>query len=115
MVSGAELLTRQLGSRHQSGRTVPLFRTTFRQVISFKPAATLGHRWVGAWLRKVVAACVFILAAIPALAQTTPTTDQKQGDQKQGVGSIRGTLTTTQADGGSGGLAGISVQLAAQP
>jgi hypothetical protein len=65
-------------------------------------------------LRHVVAACVFMLATIPAPAQTTPTSDQKQGDQKPGAGSIHGALTTTQADdgSGSGGLAGISVQLA---
>ena len=63
-----------------------------------------------------------MLATIPAPAQTAPTSDQKQGEQKQGdqklaAGSIHGALTTTQADdgSGSGGLAGISVQLAAQP
>jgi hypothetical protein len=48
-----------------------------------------------------------LLVAIPALAQTAPTSSQKAG-----VGSIHGTLTTTQADGSSG-LAGITVQLTA--
>jgi hypothetical protein len=49
------------------------------------------------------------LATLPAFAQTAPT-----GDEKQRPGSIHGTLTTTQADA-SGGLAGISVQVATKP
>jgi len=60
-------------------------------------------------LRHLVAACALLLATIPALAQTAPTSSQKAG-----VGSIHGTLTTTQADGSSG-LAGITVQLTANP
>jgi hypothetical protein len=51
---------------------------------------------------------VLLLLALPALGQTAP-----PGGEKSGLGSIHGTLTTTQADG-SGGLAGISVQLAAK-
>src|SRR6202158_6092669 len=46
---------------------------------------------------------------MPVFGQTAPTRDEKVR-----VGSIHGTLTTTQADG-SGGLAGISVQLTAKP
>ncbi len=96
---------------------MPLFRSAICQITSFESAGACFRRWVGGWVRHVVAACVFMLATIPASAQTASTTgDQKQGDQKPGVGSIHGTLTTTQADGGgAGGLAGISVQLAAPP
>ena len=101
---------------------MPLFRSAICQIISFESAGAFARRWVDGWLRHVVAACVFMLATIPAPAQTAPTSDQKQGEQKQGdqkpgAGSIHGALTTTQADdsSGSGGLAGISVQLAAQP
>jgi Carboxypeptidase regulatory-like domain len=46
---------------------------------------------------------------MPVFGQTEPTRDEQVR-----VGSIHGTLTTTQADG-SGGLAGISLQLAAKP
>ena len=61
------------------------------------------------WLQTVVSLWVLALAAIPALGQTTPASDQKSGS-----GSIHGTLTTSQADA-SGGLAGITVQLTSQP
>jgi Carboxypeptidase regulatory-like domain len=57
----------------------------------------------------VAAACVLLLATMPVTAQTAPSSAQKAQ-----AGSIHGTLTTTQADG-SGGLAGITAQLAAKP
>jgi hypothetical protein len=60
-------------------------------------------------LRKVTALWVLLLATVPAFGQTAPSSDEKVR-----VASIHGTLTTTQADG-SGGLAGISVQLTAKP
>jgi hypothetical protein len=67
------------------------------------------HPWAGSWLRTATVLWVLLLATVPAFGQTAPTSDEKVR-----VGSIHGTLTTTQADG-SGGLAGISVQLTAKP
>ena len=52
---------------------------------------------------------VLVLATLPALAQAPP-----NGEEKSRLGSVHGTLTTSQADA-SGGLAGITVTLAAQP
>jgi hypothetical protein len=60
------------------------------------------------WLRQGAAACVLLLATIPALGQTAPTNNEKSQ-----LASIHGTLTTTEADA-SGGLAGLSVQLTAK-
>jgi hypothetical protein len=53
--------------------------------------------------------CVFMLATIPTLGQATQT-----GNEKQPLGSIHGTLTTTQEDASSG-LAGITVKLTTEP
>ena len=52
---------------------------------------------------------MFMLAAIPALGQAT-----QSGNEKQILGSIHGTLTTTQEDASSG-LAGITVKLTPGP
>jgi len=52
---------------------------------------------------------VLVLATLPAVAQTAPT-----GEEKSRLGSVHGTLTTSQADA-SGGLAGITVTLATHP
>ncbi len=53
--------------------------------------------------------CVFMLATIPTRGQATQT-----GNEKQPLGSIHGTLTTTQEDASSG-LAGITVKLTTEP
>ena len=66
-------------------------------------------RWTSGWLRQAAPACVFMLATIPALGQATQT-----GNEKQTLGSIRGTLTTTQEDASSG-LEGITVKLTPGP
>jgi Carboxypeptidase regulatory-like domain len=52
---------------------------------------------------------VFMLATIPTLGLATQT-----GNEKQPLGSIHGTLTTTQEDASSG-LAGITVKLTMEP
>ena len=80
-----------------------LSRLAIRQAFPFELA--IGN----SWLRKVTALWVLLLATVPAFGQTAPSSDEKVR-----VASIHGTLTTTQADG-SGGLAGISVQLTAKP
>jgi len=65
---------------------VPLFRSAICQIISFESAGRIVSPLArvvgcGTW----VAACVFMLATIfRPPAQTTPTSDQKQGDQKTG-------------------------------
>jgi hypothetical protein len=82
---------------------VSLSRLAIRQAFPFELA--IGN----SWLRKATALWVLLLATVPAFGQTAPSSDEKVR-----VASIHGTLTTTQADG-SGGLAGISVQLTAKP
>ena len=84
-------------------------RLAIRQAFPFELATIPYHPWAVGWLRHAVVAWVLLLATMPVFAQTAPT-----GDEKVRVGSVHGTLTTTQADG-SGGLAGISVQLTAKP
>ena len=73
------------------------------------PAGAPGHHWLGGFCRQAATLWILVLVAIPAIGQTAPTSDQKTR-----LGSVHGTLTTTQADA-SGGLAGITVQLATQP
>jgi len=84
-------------------------RLAIPQAFPFALATIPYHPWAVGWLRHAVVAWVLLLATMPVFAQTAPTSDEKVR-----VGSIHGTLTTTQADG-SGGLAGISVQLTAKP
>jgi hypothetical protein len=71
----------------------------------------------GGWVRhdrqrtgrlRAIAAWVLLLPVIPAFGQAGPA-----GGGPAQLGSVHGTLTTTQAD--SGGMAGINVQLAATP
>ena len=88
---------------------MPLFLSAVSQISSFASAGAAARRWVGGCLRQVVAACVLIFVALPALAQAVPTDEQKAQ-----VASIHGTLTTAEADA-SGGLAGITLQLTAKP
>ena len=83
-------------------------RLAIRQAFPFELAAIPYHPWAVGWLRHAVVAWVLLLATMSVFGQKDPTSDEKVR-----VGSIHGTLTTTQADG-SGGLAGISVQLTAK-
>jgi hypothetical protein len=66
-------------------------------------------RWTSGWLRQAAAVCVFMFATIPAHGQAT-----QSGAEKQTLGSIHGTLTTTQEDASSG-LEGITVKLTPGP
>jgi hypothetical protein len=84
-------------------------RLAIRQAFRFELATIAYHPWAVGRLRHAVVAWVLLFATMPVFGQTAPTRDEKVR-----VGSIHGTLTTTQADG-SGGLAGISIQLAAKP
>ena len=86
-----------------------LSRLAIRQDFPFGLATIPCRLWAGSWLREAAAVWVLLLATMPAFGQTAPTSDDKVR-----LGSIHGTLSTTQADG-SGGLAGISVQLTAKP
>src|SRR5207253_6988915 len=61
------------------------------------------------FLWQVAAASVFMLATFPAHGQAT-----KSDSEKVPLGSIHGTLTTTQDDPSSG-LAGISLRLTKEP
>jgi hypothetical protein len=87
---------------------VSLFRAAIRKIVWFAPVATSSQRWAANWLRRAPAAWVLLLLTISTLGQTSPA-----GSEQTRAASIRGTLTTTQADT-SGGLAGISVQLTAK-
>jgi len=84
-------------------------RLAIRQAFPFELASIPDHPWAVGRLRHAVVAWVLLFATMSVFGQTAPTRDEQVR-----VGSIHGTLTTTQADG-SGGLAGISVQLAAKP
>lgn len=55
------------------------------------------------------AACLLLVTTVPAVGQTA-----KTGNEKLRMASIRGNLTTTQEDA-SNGLAGITVNLSAEP
>src|SRR6202046_2896104 len=83
-----------------------------RQVAPRNLVGRLGSsslRWTSGWLRQAAAVWVFTLATIPALGQATQT-----GNEKQTLGSIHGTLITTQEDASSG-LEGITVKLTPGP
>ena len=86
-----------------------LSRLAIGQDFPFGLATIPCRLWAGSWLRAAAALWVLLLATVPAFGQTAPASDDKVQ-----LGSIHGTLSTTQADG-SGGLAGISVQLTAKP
>ena len=86
-----------------------LVRPVLRQIAPLNLLGLTSPRWTSGWLRQLAAACVFMLATIPTLGQATQT-----GNEKQPLGSIHGTLTTTQEDASSG-LAGITVKLTTEP
>src|SRR5438105_5605599 len=90
-----------------------LSRSDIRRSSSFNLTGELIgilHRLLGAIsFRHTAVISLFLLASIPALGQTAPSTDENAQ-----LGSIHGTLSNTQG-GASDGLAGISVQLTANP
>jgi hypothetical protein len=65
------------------------------------------QRWAHLWLRKLAFGIAFLAQVVPVLGQTSPNTSLR-------LGSIHGTLSTTQ-ENTSAGLAGISVKLTAEP
>ena len=85
------------------------YRSSIRRLGSHESAGnqTYSRLWRLA-LPTFAFSLVLVLATFPALAQTAPS-----GDEKSRLGSVHGTLTTTQADA-SGGLAGITVTLTTQ-
>jgi Carboxypeptidase regulatory-like domain len=83
-----------------------LFHPTTGLVVWFEQLTAPLRCWANYGLRPALAAWVFLLLAILTLGQTP-----SGGNAQVRVASVQGALTTTQADG-SGGLAGISVQLA---
>jgi len=90
-------------------KTMSLVRPIVRQIAALNLLGLTSPRWPCGWLREAAAACVFMLATLPTLGQVTQT-----GNEKQPLGSIHGTLTTTQEDASSG-LAGITVKLTPGP
>src|SRR5256885_13656379 len=112
-LSQAQLVKRQLRCNlNLSSETVSRFRPATSLAIFFtfleSPTAPL-RRPPAYGLRGSAAALVFLLLTISTLGQTAPV-----GGAQLQSGSVHGTLTTSQA-GDSGGLAGISVQLAPKP
>ena len=86
-----------------------LDRSAIENNSALKPSSgQAAHLWRSC-LRTTVTLWALVLVAIPAIAQTPSPSNQKPANS-----SIHGTLTTSQADA-SGGLAGITVQLASQP
>jgi hypothetical protein len=76
----------------------------------FDGASYLSRRWSrGLLLHAVAAACLLLLTTAPAVGQTA-----KTGNEKLRMGSIHGNLTTAQ-ENASSGLAGITVNLSAEP
>jgi Carboxypeptidase regulatory-like domain len=90
-------------------KTMTLVRPIVWQIAPLKLLGVTSPRWVCCLLWQAATAFVFIFAAVPALGQAT-----QVGNQKPRLGSIHGTLTTTQEDTSSG-LAGISVKLTTEP
>src|ERR1700746_567935 len=86
-----------------------LVRPIVWQIAPLKVLDVTSPRWACCLLRQAVAAFAFMLAAVPAPGQAT-----QAGNENPRLGSIHGTLTTTQEDTSSG-LAGISVKLTTEP
>src|SRR5256885_51967 len=108
-VSQAQPVKRQLRSNlNLSSETVSQFRpaTSLAIFFTFLESLTAPVRRPPAYgLRRAAVASAFLLLTISTLGQTAQVGGALQS------GSVHGTLTTGQA-GDSGGLAGISVQLA---
>src|SRR5258708_364029 len=86
-----------------------LLRSAIPKVVHSEQWKGPGRNGASRWPRKAVAACIFLLAAIPMFGQTAPISDDKSR-----LACITGMRTPPQADT-SGGLAGISIQLIKQP
>lgn len=86
-----------------------LVRTVVRQIAPPDFLGVTSPTWACGWLRQGAAACVLLLATIPALGQATQT-----GSEKLRLGSIHGVLSTTQ-ENNSAGLAGITIKLTTEP
>ena len=85
-----------------------LFRSAIHQISTRRLTGIRPYHGLGCRLLQVASTWIFLLAAIPTLGQTPAPAGNKS------LGSIHGTLTNAQEDS-SGGLAGISVQLVANP
>jgi hypothetical protein len=107
-VNRAELLARQSEISLWLDKTMSLVRPV-RQIAPLNLLGLTSPHSTRGWLRQAAVMCVFMLATIPTLGQATQT-----GNEKQPLGSIHGTLTTTQEDASSG-LAGITVKLTTEP
>src|SRR5246127_246570 len=90
-------------------KTMTLVRPIVWQIAPLKVLDLTSPRWACCLLRQAVAAFAFMLAAVPAPGQAT-----QAATENPRLGSIHGTLTTTQEDTSSG-LAGISVKLTTEP
>jgi Carboxypeptidase regulatory-like domain len=86
-----------------------LDRSAICRIATCRPLSATSRPWEIKWLSPAAYLWLLVLAAIPVLGQTAPA-----GNERPPLGSIHGTLTTSQADA-SGGLAGITVQLASEP
>src|SRR5690348_1986948 len=109
VVNRTELLARQLGISLWLKKTMTLVRPIVWQIAPLKLLSVTSRGWACSLLRQAAAAFAFMLAAVPAFGQAT-----QAGNEKPRLGSIHGTLTTTQEDTSSG-LAGISVKLTTEP
>jgi len=109
VVSRTELLARQLGISLWLDKSMSLVRPVLRQIAPPSDLGVFSPRRACGWFQHTTAACVFLLVTVPALGQTTQT-----GNEELHLGSIHGTLTTTQEDASSG-LAGITVKLDSVP
>jgi len=108
-LSQAQLVKRQLRCNlNLSSETVSRFRpaTSLAIFFTFLKSLTAPLRRTPAYGLRGAAASVFLLLTISTLGQTA-----RIGGTQLPSGSVHGTLTTSQA-ADSGGLAGISVQLA---
>jgi len=84
-------------------------RLASRESVPFDGASNSSPRRIRGWLLQAAAACLLLLTTVPAVGQTA-----KTGNEKLRMGSIHGNLTTTQ-ENASSGLAGITVNLSAEP
>jgi Carboxypeptidase regulatory-like domain len=109
VVNRTELLARQLGISLWLDKSMSLLRPVLRQIAPPSDLGVSSPRRACGWFQQTAAACVFLLVTVPALGQTTQT-----GNEELHLGSIHGTLTTTQEDASSG-LAGITVKLTSVP
>lgn len=109
VLNRAELLARQLRISLWLDKTMTLVRQRIWQIAPARLLGVASCRRAFCLLQQAAAAFAFMVAAVPALGQAT-----QAGNEKPPLGSIHGTLTTTQEDASSG-LAGITVMLTTEP